>query len=697
MRASCTCESLSYPIWRLRFFRQLLLQSDSPLIPLEFLYPRHLPRRARSFTNHGTGSLPPQETETIEHHAGIPSGRGKTEDISLKSQTVNAQPRLAERREPESWKPCTPQGRQDLQGLVQSLGKLAEGVENNTELRSKRKGLTFIRPRMLTSLPESPLLRRIKKDRLHKRRSEPYENAHLSKNPWARILASPVRHCQGTAVRVPSDLLMSWGLIRNPNDGKPYFMPDDVVSREALEALQSKDKISTASLLLPSKHDSSIEEECGQQTAGKVPARETEEMLALSEPADTHSANPSKQRMIPLKPMLQGFNTRFQKNGKNVNRILSERWRNALVAAHNKAKRHLKDGTAVKDPSDAAKSHVMAPNLSDIRWQMNIDGRLGSILQGRVIAALGKFVGAVTEPKSSELIKIPLPLGFQQPSGLNQEPVSDLSPSNDEAAVSRIEKFIHGIEGAVFIVLGNGTSSKAQLLQSFARADGKESMLMLQPVTTLHDDMNLTWTSRIPNGVAPFEPLPRHPLIPPMINVAAKLRIPVFYLSKILDGHESDIENLLKQFPCLAPPTTTDLQTFDTAARTRSQADHRTDNSLGSTSTLDDVPYLLLVRPRGRTGRNLIEEVWRLWRYVGGRKHNQNSTESAQRYSGDIFGYTTDAGGTSDSYSQSLWQTGDLSEVKVRFHWARARGLSTRGPFWRTFPAYAWGPERKGQ
>ncbi|KAJ5555643.1 hypothetical protein N7535_008076 [Penicillium sp. DV-2018c] len=75
-------------------------------------------------------------------------------------------------------------------------------------------------------LPQSPLFRQSRRgEKNRKRRSTTEEEAHLRKNPWAVMLASPIRMCSITAARLPSDLLGTWGLVQQPGEEKMYMMP----------------------------------------------------------------------------------------------------------------------------------------------------------------------------------------------------------------------------------------------------------------------------------------------------------------------------------------------------------------------------------------------------------------------------------------------------------------------------------------
>ncbi|KAJ5766560.1 uncharacterized protein N7511_004176 [Penicillium nucicola] len=76
-------------------------------------------------------------------------------------------------------------------------------------------------------LPQSPLIAhpRPGPEKNRKRRPTIQESAELNKNPWAVALASPIRMCGVTGVRLPAAFLGEWGLVQQPEADKLHFMP----------------------------------------------------------------------------------------------------------------------------------------------------------------------------------------------------------------------------------------------------------------------------------------------------------------------------------------------------------------------------------------------------------------------------------------------------------------------------------------
>ncbi|KAJ5124801.1 uncharacterized protein N7515_008626 [Penicillium bovifimosum] len=105
-----------------------------------------------------------------------------------------------------------------------STARQNESNESSSETEEDNSGPKPIPPSQ--RLPQSPLFRHPRhREKTRKRRATTEEEANLRKNPWAVMLASPPRMCTITAARLPSDLLGTWGLVRQPDEEKLYMMP----------------------------------------------------------------------------------------------------------------------------------------------------------------------------------------------------------------------------------------------------------------------------------------------------------------------------------------------------------------------------------------------------------------------------------------------------------------------------------------
>ena len=78
----------------------------------------------------------------------------------------------------------------------------------------------------------------------------------LVRNPWANMLASPLRMCNATHVRIPRDLLATFNFVKDPTGSKTYLMPlalADLDSLRQWKTLTSKDQVLKATEQIPEK------------------------------------------------------------------------------------------------------------------------------------------------------------------------------------------------------------------------------------------------------------------------------------------------------------------------------------------------------------------------------------------------------------------------------------------------------------
>jgi len=97
--------------------------------------------------------------------------------------------------------------------------------------------ISFPTPRQRALLPLSPLMApsNIFWSTLHEPKQRPSDTPtpfqqKLSRNPYARILASPVRMCGLTRAQLPRALLQSFELLVHPTSGEPWYLPRDLSS-----------------------------------------------------------------------------------------------------------------------------------------------------------------------------------------------------------------------------------------------------------------------------------------------------------------------------------------------------------------------------------------------------------------------------------------------------------------------------------
>ena len=92
------------------------------------------------------------------------------------------------------------------------------------------------------TLPKSPIMARMEQEpRPKKDRPKGMAKRRLAQNPWAKMLASPLRTCNATAVRIPRDLLLPFNLVQHPTASKRYLMPLKLADLESLRQWKTKE------------------------------------------------------------------------------------------------------------------------------------------------------------------------------------------------------------------------------------------------------------------------------------------------------------------------------------------------------------------------------------------------------------------------------------------------------------------------
>ncbi|KAF3023920.1 hypothetical protein E8E15_007479 [Penicillium rubens] len=188
-------------------------------------------------------------------------------------------------------------------------------------------------------LPQSPLLTRSRHgaEKNRKRRPTKQEEADLLKNPWALMLASPPRMCSVTAARLPSALMGTWGLVRQPDSDKLYMMPVGLL-QDSLQSDKTKNLSSSSKPTIPSQQESLASEMQGQE---EDPLDES----PIPTSPDKQTGRQLVLRIAELLPLLQSISVPLslsRKGGKksSIMRLLPFRWKHPQgpVTAHEEKK-----------------------------------------------------------------------------------------------------------------------------------------------------------------------------------------------------------------------------------------------------------------------------------------------------------------------------------------------------------------------
>ena len=302
-------------------------------------------------------------------------------------------------RKEKKWSPISDRGRQDIKSLADALKAMLKSAVNEPK---EAKPI----PRPSDSLPKSPY--RHVPVRKTKAVSRGADKRRLADNPWANMLASPVRCCTATGVRMPRDLLVPWSLIRNPRDEKIYHMPVDLVEEDRPKSTEEPESAGieggSANLEPPTSGP-------GSSTTLPSPSQDTESILPRPKtyilpyaPLIDHLTH--VLTTIPRSPLDGTPKQRCTKPGA-VARLIPHRWKTALIAHKRFAARQSLSGDVAGKPQSPP---VEAPfSTLDLEWHLLVDEVMLRLMRKRVtvrFAAMLKSSADVLAVRSAAVQKV---------------------------------------------------------------------------------------------------------------------------------------------------------------------------------------------------------------------------------------------------------------------------------------------------
>ena len=222
--------------------------TDTQAAPLHFLHPRSLlsassgrrcySRSGEAKTATFPGELPKRcrSTDLASHQRRAASSAAKVDTDPYSPESVadiqdgrngatsgSSATAHGRAKEGRRYNPNSEKARNDLQQMVKTLQNMTKDPDPRI-IHRESDALHYYR------LPISPVVRRRRVPK-PQRKSKPSEDQRaLNSDPWAQILASPVRHCTGSGARLPIALLTNWGFMRHPDEKtKVYVMPHGLV------------------------------------------------------------------------------------------------------------------------------------------------------------------------------------------------------------------------------------------------------------------------------------------------------------------------------------------------------------------------------------------------------------------------------------------------------------------------------------
>lgn len=508
---------------------------------------------------------------------------------------------------------------------------------------------------------ESPLIRRYR-TKYDKRRPSAVEKANLKDNPWARMLASPVRTCTPSSSRLPMDLLTEFNLVKAPNDGI-YLMPVKLADLDEFEpqtgATRLRKSQPQAQISQPSSKEQTILTNHSPQEDSVIPGppeADDEASLRSDQPRSTLShekqlgESPRLRHLMSTLRLLTNINfmrfatymlgQRSQKAAKGdasssykAASLFSSRARERLNAALHYERNHVEFGLATGTMHEAPRRQDMF-DVGQLDWQPDISQRMTRIMQKRILAALASVAermnGREANRWNRSLKPMPIPrktghFEFGQ-YGIISLPKSDLDQVHvdfENAGIRSEPKRDQGQESnetlspapSIDEVANPYPSDEAVIPRWLAGSIfvhvGKSDIERLLPAASTHVNAR-AFPSHLQNS-----------LIPPMIPIEDKFRLPVFSLHRLLNP-DGDAE------PDRLPDSTKqDLESLAQILNTCRAMHLRGEDSsakvvyspLTTSPPVDDLyeDYLILIKAKAGQNPGLISEVWRLWRYLAGR------------------------------------------------------------------------------
>lgn len=515
------------------------------------------------------------------------------------------------------WKPTTAQGVHDLAALVDAIKALAvqsKPVNVEHQEDAEDEGSTKEVVDEEGGLPLSPLeILSGAHKRKRKRRPTKEELAELRSNPWAKMLAASVRQCMATRTRFPASLLLDIGQVVNPNDLEIYLMPDAMADLQEFNKRLQSGKMSKAISLKSGRGDK----------LKMLPYKLIFEKLTDTFMAYDSKSKQSRTRSGAVSKAL--FPGRWVQNTEKVSA-----YNNASKEYYNIAEKQGLEGEIHQRPKplfDAEK----------VLWQPAIVERIPNIMRQRILLCLKRLADIDSKYNDGSLKHL---YRFEWPAD------AELDLSIVDQALDTTRDFWNDMgdieaEGAI-----SGDSH-----EQGARVDGRAPitvqpweldtqatqpqsghhtwiqgsfLLHLGPasipnqyISTASDDTSSDFTETPPHSPSP--PAQHSKFIPPMMTIGT-YRLPVFNLYAMFGTQFIEVlSRLLTTYSIFRPDsavvdntTTTTPTTHDTSS------DQTTHHDPVPTHLNPNTNFLVLVKSTAPCAHFLVQELWQLWRYLGG-------------------------------------------------------------------------------
>ena len=687
MNLLCVCKHVSYAAWRFDFLRTLCRSSD------ELHFRNNLSRRERSRPQILTrnynyvpwGSRANQGSQGEDAALGRPSatadlakadtgkekpfnpynaaGRQAIKDLLLRLKGVSR--KVAENGEKvisgtkhqsleqhsavdpnatsRSWKVRSVpgkiidfagrEGHHSVQEVVPELMEVDQGM---TPLDDTSSAV-----REVAQTPVSPVLLWVEKaaKRREPRKIRPlyHQLRGLKNNSWAEILASPVRACQASGARLPTDLLLDFSFVKSPQGNGTYLMPANLADLETLEAKLAAELAESKRLPVFSDgmtvrpqqdgtaHESDSEGSANDPRPPTKPYFRSQSRV-LSNLTFFHFLSNTVTQPTRESSKFPSPTTR-EAISSEVAKLIHFKAREAVGIAqhysHNKQRFETAGSAHVGEPASASASAAQNSvqfNLNKLDWQQDVPVRIAHIMRKRILVALKALLQAESVAEEQTLAELPPAVIFLSIPESGAFKGDELRRTGSVAERQRPSSTPESSSPGFTTGADRGDARRKQ-----DHAQTSPSTSSASPQPTYQDLGHVEWSpgsiflhtgpGDIPSLLASrpaqqstLPPLPdSNPLIPPMISVMDTYRFPAFSVLRLFAHAGSaakaeDLEalkNLLSPYMEILRSPQPDVG--GTERNEEAQDDH-----------------LLFIRSTQGPARIFIEEVWRLWRYLGG-------------------------------------------------------------------------------
>ena len=542
----------------------------------------------------------------------------QAEWASLEKERSKKYKTIKGRQKRRQWSPYDGHGREDLRSLADSL----QGTLISPENPVHDDNAAPTRSSVSDCLPVSPLVQAFERDRAPKSLPKGAEKEALASNPWANMLASPVRLCTATGVRLPKDLLVPWGLVKHPATEKVYFMPTELAELDSLkdkrrqtnnvvplsrkiamlaEGSFSIQETGSSAFSVNADSESNKEESGVEPLANNNQKPHTASNTWLSEtPTATEAPKtPSLIYMLPFLPLLHHLTLRLT----NLQRdMVTRRNRtdaiNSLLSWRSKAsiaRPQFYAGQRARTPSSSATTE--ASNLSslsslrNVKWEVDIDGVMLRVLRERVLAALD-MLGNRNQKlwrQQRELVRaIRVTRTSDTNNGEDTWKLLDSDAQTESVSLKKEAQF--GNDAKICLLIESKHANSDKLEHGTDRPNDQfndEGDIQVSKGTESEGAESITATGGSCSSFSNLEPS--------TIKIDQTRTVPLFPLSDLLEmDYISRFRQLSTIISVLAPRQ----------LRARNG---------------DGDAYVLVVPAKAFGGKPLFEEIWRLWRFLGGK------------------------------------------------------------------------------